>query len=105
VPQLGLSASVITVGGAVKKEGAVIEPIALGQDPHLSPADLGKVSIGDKITVTSADGSSRVYRVTGRKVVDPHLAETETGAAVTCLPLAAKVDPETPPALKPEQKL
>jgi sortase (surface protein transpeptidase) len=62
----------------------------------LSRQQLGDVAIGDRITVTGADGSSRDYRVTGRKVVDPHLAEGDsvaptggTVSTITCWPLDA----------------
>ena len=94
------------------------------KDPQESRASLGDVGVGDRITVTSADGSSHVYRVTGRKVVDPHLSESDArkyGAdptLVTCLPLdpllasslrliiqATTIDPPAPPAPRPEQKL
>jgi hypothetical protein len=77
------------------------------------------VGVGDRITVTAADGSSRVYRIAGRKVVDPHLAETESGPAddddalVSCLWAkslrlviqATKVDPPARENPRPEQKL
>ncbi len=85
---------------------------------------LSEVGVGDRITVTTADGSSRVYRVTGRRVVDPHLAETKSGPSdddatlVTCLPLdpllasslrlviqATTIDPPAAPDPRPEQKL
>jgi sortase (surface protein transpeptidase) len=88
-----------------------------------SAAALGDVAIGDRITVTAADGSSHVYRVTGRRVVDPHLADTDPGltggevSAVTCWPLgplvagslrliiqATQVDPARPAPMS-EQKL
>ena len=64
-----------------------------GQDPHLPRTKLSEVGVGDRITVTTSDGASRDYRVTGRKVVDPHLAESDTRPSdvdttlVTCLPL------------------
>jgi hypothetical protein len=117
VPSLGLSAAV------GKEAETVIEPPAEddGQAPRTK---LGEVGVGDRITVTTADGSSRVYRVTGRKVVDPHLADTDSGpldadpTLVTCLPLdpllasslrlviqATTAEPPAPPAPRPEQKL
>jgi hypothetical protein len=76
--QLGVSASVST-DDSDPANGSVIEPVerASAQDPHLPQRRLGEISIGDRITVTSADGSSRDYRVTGRRVVDPHLAEQQ----------------------------
>ena len=95
VPRLGLSASVVKEESPGRDEGVAIgspHP-ASGEDPHLPRTKLSEVSVGDRITVTAADGSSRVYKVTGRRVVDPHLAETDAGptdaevALVTCLPL------------------
>jgi hypothetical protein len=86
VPRLGLSASVVndeSVAAAGKKQ-----PVA-GEDS----TTLSEVAIGDRVTVTTANGTSRVYRVTGRKVVDPHLADSDAGALgddatlVTCRPL------------------
>ncbi len=109
MPQLGLSASV------VKEESP---GITSGDDPHLPRRKLSGVGVGDRITVTAADGSSRVYRVTGRRVVDPHLAETGSGSAddgalVSCLLTrslkrviqATKVDPPAREDPRPEQKL
>jgi len=126
VPQLGLSASVVTEGRPGNDEGAAIEspqPTS-GEDPHLPRTKLSEVGVGDRITVTTADGASRVYRITGRRVVDPHLAESEPGPSdgdatlVSCLPLdpllasslrliiqATKVDPPATPDPRPEQKL
>ncbi len=85
---------------------------------------LSEVGVGDRITVTTADGASRIYKVTGRRVVDPHLAETNSGPSdadttlVTCLPLdpllastlrlviqATTDDAPAPPEPRPEQKL
>jgi sortase (surface protein transpeptidase) len=82
------------------------------------------MNVGDRITVTSVNGSSRVYKITGRKVVDPHLAETDSGLSdvdttlVTCLPLdpllastlrlviqATTDDAVAAPEPRPEQKL
>jgi sortase (surface protein transpeptidase) len=126
VPRLGLSASLVEAGDVEKHQFAAIGPSHAdsGRDPHLPSSGLGEVAIGDRITVTAADGSSSVYRVTGRKVVDPHLAETEPSTMqsdptlVTCLPLdpllssslrlviqATKIAPRSPPARRPEQKL
>jgi len=119
LPRLGLSAAI------GKAADAMIESSQTGsKDPQESRASLGEVGVGDRITVTSADGSSHVYRVTGRKVVDPHLSESDArkyGAdptLVTCLPLdpvlasslrliiqATTIDPPAPPAPRPEQKL
>ena len=120
VPLLGLSASVVAETNPVP---ATVKPVA-SEDPHLPRTKLSEVGVGDRITVTTADGASRDYRVTGRKVVDPHLAESETGPTdvdatlVTCLPLdpllasslslviqATKVDPSAETKPDPEQKL
>ena len=119
VPRLGLSAAI------GKDAGTIIEsPQPMGKDSKKPDTALSEVGIGDRITVTSADGSSRVYRVPRRNVVDPHLSESDApnyGAdptLVTCLPLdpllasslrliiqATPIDPPAPPAPKPQQKL
>lgn len=119
VPSLGLSAAV------GKETETVIEPSQPAGDDRKEPrTKLSEVGVGDRITVTTADGSSRVYRVTGRRVVDPHLADTDSGpldadpTLVTCLPLdpllasslrlviqATTVESPAPPAPRPEQKL
>lgn len=41
----------------------------------------GTVGIGDRITFTANDGATCIYHVTGRPVVDPHLASDEAGDA------------------------
>ena len=126
VPRLGLSASVVKEESPGKDESASIQSLqpASGEDPHMSRTKLSEVGVGDRITVTTADGSSRVYRITGRRVVDPHLAESESGPAddnaalVSCLPLdpllanslrlviqATTIDPPASSAPRPEQKL
>jgi sortase family protein len=118
VPLLGLSASVVRTD----LDTAAVTPIV--DETGSAPRNrLSEVGVGDKITVTTADGASRDYRVTGRKVVDPHLAETPPGPSdidatlVTCMPLdpllsslslviqATKVDPPAATAPDPEQKL
>jgi LPXTG-site transpeptidase (sortase) family protein len=123
VPQLGLSASVIKETGPGNEGGSVMQP-ASGEDQHAPRTKLSEMGVGDRITVTTQDGSSRDYRITGRKVVDPHLAETVTGPSdadatlVTCMPLdpllasslslviqATKVDPPASPDPGSEQKL
>jgi hypothetical protein len=124
VSQLGLSAAVIKEGGPGEAEGTAIQPLqrTSSQDPHLPANRFGEVGVGDRITVTTADGTSQVYRVTGRKVVDPHLAEVvpdapqDGTASANCLPLdvanslsliiqATKSEPPTPHEPRPEQKL
>ena len=120
VPLLGLSASIVkeTTSGP-----ATINPVA-NDDPHLPRTKLSEVDIGDRITVTTADGASRDYRITGRRVVDPHLVENDAGRSdvdatlVTCLPLdpllasslslviqAIKVDPSPEAGVDSGQKL
>ncbi len=89
VPRLGLSAALneetapqVEIAPAATRPGKRIEPTRL---------ELGDVAIGDRITVTTADGASRDYRVTGRKVVgDPHLAEGDSVA-----PAGGDVSPVT----------
>jgi hypothetical protein len=121
VPSLGLSAAFNDTIPPVE-----IAPSAprQGKDAKPSRFQLGDVAIGDRITVTTADGSSRDYRVTGRKVVDPHLAEGDSVAPtggevspVTCWPLdlvdgtlrliiqATGVDQPKAPHPSAEQKL
>ena len=119
VPMLGLSASVIK---ETSPGSATVKPVA-GEDPHLPRTKLSEIGVGDHITVTTSDGASRDYRVTGRKVVDPHLAEQSRpsdvdATLVTCLPLdpllasslslviqATNVDPPAETEPDPEQKL
>jgi len=125
VPRLGLSAAIGKDEDPSQDEDTVlVSAQPAGESPQEPHNRLSEVGIGDNITVTTADGSSRVYKVTGRRVVDPHLAESDTGALdadptlVTCLPLdpllasslrlviqATRVTPPTRPALRPEQKL
>ena len=120
VPLLGLSASVIK---ETSPGSATVKPVAAAEDPHLPRTKLSEIGVGDHITVTTSDGASRDYRVTGRKVVDPHLAEQPgpsdvDATLITCLPLdpllasslslviqATKVDPPAETKLDPEQKL
>jgi hypothetical protein len=126
VPRLGLSAAIGKGDSSDNGEGTVIEPIerATGRPKPELRTKLGEVGVGDRITVTAADGTSHVYRVTGAKVVDPYLWESDSAkydvdpTLVTCLPLdpllasslrliiqATNVDPPAPPAPKPQQKL
>jgi hypothetical protein len=126
VPQLGLSASVSTDATSDPGQTFLIEPVkrVSAEDPHLPPRVLNHISVGDRITVTGADGSSQVYRVTCGEVSDPHLAEGEPGDADDARPLAScprldralaaklklvieatRAEPEQPSPLGPEQKL
>lgn len=90
VPRLGLSAAMIM---SPDEEGQPWLGSLPGTELGKSDTDLRDVAVGDRITVTSADGSSHVYRVTGRRVVDPHLQEPDPDlgdsdvSLVTCWPL------------------
>jgi hypothetical protein len=90
VPRLGLSAAVLM--GANEGSESWLRPLP-GAELGKSDKDLRDVAVGDRITVTAADGSSHVYRVTGRRVVDPHLEDSDPGSGdaevslVTCWPL------------------
>jgi len=125
VPLLGLSAAVLKDGVPPKDErSSSRQPEPAGGNADGPRTNLSDIEVGDKITVTAADGASRVYQITGRRVVDPHLAETEDGpgdddvSLVTCSPLdplvasslrliiqAIKVDPPAAPEPSVEQKL
>jgi hypothetical protein len=126
VSQLGVSASVGTDSESDATDGSIIEPVerASAEDPHLAPKVLRHISVGDRITVTGSDGSSQVYRVTGRKVVDPHLAESgstepdDHSLLASCPRLdraladtlklviqATRIGPPASPESRPEQKL
>jgi hypothetical protein len=90
VPRLGLSAAVRYDVASERSElmsGASRTSIAQdGRDPHLALSD---VAIGDRITITTADGSTRPYRVTGRQVLDPQASKTQIleRGADSCAPL------------------
>jgi len=126
VSQLGLSAAVFGGARSSKDEGLSPESPRPGKrhTAHASRPKLSGVEVGDRITVTTADGSSRSYKVTGSRVVDPHLAESEPKpgdadmALVTCSTLdplltnslrliieAIKTDPQAAPEPSAEQKL
>ncbi|MGH6866222.1 MAG: hypothetical protein ACREDO_08655 [Methyloceanibacter sp.] len=91
VPRLGLAA-VLKQSAGEKHASRPAHPVTPARADKTG-AEFGDVVIGDKITVTGADGSSHVYKVTGRRVVDPHLAESASELAdgnlstVSCLPL------------------
>jgi Sortase domain len=79
VPQLGLSAAVVGGATANGDDRLSLEPPkpAKSNAAHSARRKVSGVEVGDRITVTAPDGSSRSYKVTGQRVVDPHLAETE----------------------------
>ncbi len=126
VPQLGLSAAIGKDDSSEDDDTVLGSSLPASDEDRKEPrARFSEVGIGDRITVTSVDGASRVYRVTGSGVIDPHLAETDSSAKpdidptlVTCLPLdpvlasslrlviqATRVEPPAAPEPRPEQKL
>jgi len=92
VPRLGLSASVMQGRNRDRYTASAKPWLVINEARNEPEAMPGAMAIGDRITVTTASGASRVYRVTGRKIVDPHLAESGLGAfggdaaLVTCQP-------------------
>ncbi|ODR98369.1 hypothetical protein AUC68_07945 [Methyloceanibacter methanicus] len=93
VRRLGLSASLrdatdtatqavslSPAGAAPAKQSDAIARSMEG-DVALGDVGSGTVGIGDSITFTASDGATCVYRVTGRPVVDPHLASGEAEGA------------------------
>lgn len=116
VSQLGLSAAVIKEGETGAATGSAVGPIrrAAARDPHLPPPASDGPGIGDRITVTTTDGATQVYRVIGQNVVDPHLADVQHGVSgkdsplANCLPLvlqSRKAGPSAQPGPGPERKL
>ena len=93
VTRLGLSASMVKEGQRNTLRAESAPAPAAGHAPHQPGTMLSEVVVGDRITVTTAGGASRVCEVTGRRVVDPHLTETDSDASrgddafVTCVPL------------------
>jgi hypothetical protein len=124
VARLGLSAAVVKEDQRQGMRGVdkPLRPVAAAAAPQ-SGTMVSKLAVGDRITVTTASGDSRVYRVTGPKVVDPHLAEGDSRAVggdatdLTCVPpdpllasslgLVIQAIRSDPPAPEPghEQKL
>ena len=81
VPRLGLSAAMntrtaLSVDHPLRSRASKATGIATDATGKGDVA-LGDVTIGDWITFTADDGATCVYHVTGRRVVDPHLAESE----------------------------
>ena len=123
VTRLGLSASMVKEGQRNTLRAESAPAPAAGHAPHQPATMLSEVVVGDRITVTTAGGDSRVCEVTGRRVIDPHLTETDSDASrgddtfVTCVPLdpllasslrlviqATEVDPPAAEP-RPEHKL
>src|SRR5262245_51020940 len=79
VQRLGLSAAVVpgrtipAIYAPKRRDAARVSP--------RSDEMLSDLAVGDHITVTSASGDSRSYRVAGPSVVDPHLAQDDPHAA------------------------
>lgn len=93
VRRLGLSASLrdvtdtttapVSLGQANTVPAEQGNSIARSMEGDIALGDVGSgtVGIGDSITFTASDGATCVYRVTGRPVVDPHLASGEAEGA------------------------
>lgn len=123
VPRLGLSAAMRreTAGVAESTSPAPdrtarVKTQKAKSDPVQGDVALSDVTIGDSITFTAADGAICVYQVTGRRVVDPHLAASEAerfggeAALFQCGPLenlimqATQGEPDAAPKPAEEQQ-
>ena len=119
VQRLGLSAAVVKDG-----EGRTTPALYAPRRQRAATASrsdemLSELAVGDHITVTSASGDSRSYRVAGPSVVDPHLAQDDPraasgdAAADSCAPdewlasslrLVIQAITADPPATEPDQE-
>jgi hypothetical protein len=121
VQRLGLSAAVVKDG-----DGRTTPALYAPRRQHAPGASqrsdemLSELAVGDHITVTSASGDSRSYRVAGPSVVDPHLAQDDPraasgdAAADSCAPhdkwlasslrLVIQAITADPPAPEPDQE-
>ena len=120
VQRLGLSAAVVKDG-----EGRTTPALYAPRRQRAATASrsdemLSELAVGDDITVTSASGDSRSYRVAGPSVVDPHLAQDDpraasgAAAADSCAPhdkwlasslrLVIQAITADPPATEPDQE-
>lgn len=119
VPRLGLSAAVRTeTQEKIAPAPTRAERVKSAANGETAQGDvaLSDVTIGDSITFTAADGATCVYRVSGRRVVDPHLAAREAerfggeAALFECGPLeklimqATQGEPEAAPGPADEQR-
>jgi hypothetical protein len=123
VPRLGLSAAMqqetaafAAPASAAPDRTARVKSRKAKDDPVEGDIALGDVTIGDNITFTAADGATCNYRVTGRRVVDPHLAGGDAerydsnAAMFACDPLetlimqATQGEPEAAPEPANEQR-
>jgi len=123
VRRLGLSAAVLSRAKNASKSASVEPRQPAHAEADKDTAALGDVAIsdvaiGDSITFTAADGATCVYRITGRRVVDPHLVNGEAERAdgrtlpFTCSPLNRLImqatqakPPVAPRAAGDQQKL
>jgi len=123
VPRLGLSAAMRSETAGVAEaispapdRTARVETQKAKGDQVQGDVVLSDVTIGDSITFTAADGATCVYQVTGRRVVDPHLAASEAerfggeAALFQCGPLenlimqATQGEPDAAPKPAEEQR-
>jgi hypothetical protein len=121
VQRLGLSAAVVKDGEG-RATPALYAPRRHDEASVSQRSDemLSELTVGDHITVTSASGDSRSYRVAGPSVVDPHLAQDDPhaasgdAAADSCAPhdkwlasslrLVIQAITADPPAPEPDQE-
>jgi sortase A len=81
VQRLGLSAAMVKDGEGRATPALYAPPRQHAAASQRSDEMLSELAVGDHITVTSASGDSRSYRVAGPSVVDPHLAQDDPHAA------------------------
>ncbi|WP_141701502.1 hypothetical protein [Methyloceanibacter marginalis] len=123
VPRLGLSAAMRRETAGVAESVLPAPDRAARAETRKAKSDqvqgdvaLSDVTIGDSITFTAADGAICVYQVTGRRVIDPHLAASEAerfggeAAQFQCGPLeklimqATQGEPDAAPKPAEEQR-
>jgi len=123
VPRLGLSAAMRRETAGVAESVLPAPDRSARAKTHKAKSDqvqgdvaLSDVTIGDSITFTAADGAICVYQVTGRRVIDPHLAASEAerfggeAAQFQCGPLeklimqATQGEPDAAPKPAEEQR-